>query len=68
MRPELEEALRTTHRVAVAQERIMDDLEAAFDANDLKAMVRCVRLLLGREDDRKGDSATPRVDRRPSAS
>ncbi len=66
MRPELEEALRTAHRVAEAQERIIDDLEAALDANDVDQMVRCVRRLLGRdEDEREGHRPTSGVNRRP---
>ena len=39
MRPEIEKALRTTRRIAEAQERIIDDLEAALDTDggDLSA-------------------------------
>jgi len=61
MRPELEDALRTTHDVAARLRERREALRRAVERGDREEVVRSARRLLGM-DDEEGDRAAARVE------
>ncbi len=51
MRPDLEQALRAAHEVAVAQRARLEALRVALRAGHIGEIVRCARAVVGMEDE-----------------
>lgn len=63
MKPELEDALRSTLGVAARRRELLDALGKAVDSGDDAAVRRAALLLLGRNDGETGDRAPASVER-----
>ena len=54
MKPELEDALRTTFQIAAHRREIRADLRQALKSQEDAEVVRCARRLMGTYDEDKG--------------
>ena len=69
MRPDLEQALRTSYAVAQKLRARREALRQALENSDTEAVIRCARQLLGMDDDEaEGHRPPPRLQRSPGGS